>query len=72
MKSKPDAMIFSDGRPDENTRFPKTLDVAAQHLKHKFDALISTRAPSLSAYNQVERRIAPLSEALAGLLLLLP
>ena len=45
-------MIFSDGPPDENTRFPKILDVAAQHLKHKFDALISTRAPSLSAYNQ--------------------
>ena len=62
---KPVAMIFSDGGPDENPRFPKTLDVAAQHFKkHKFDALlISTHAPGLSAYNQM----APLSKALAGL-----
>ena len=43
---KPVAMIFSDGGPDENPRFPKTLDVAVQHFKkHKFDALlISTHA----------------------------
>ena len=67
---KPVAMIFSDGGPDENPRFPKTLDVAVQHFKkHKFEALlIPTHAPDLSAYNQVER-MAPLSEALAGLLL---
>ena len=64
-------LCFSDGGPDENPRFPKTLDVAVQHFKkHKFDALlISTHAPCLSAYNQVERRMAPLSKALAGLLL---
>ena len=68
---KPAAMIFSDGGPDENSRFPKTLDVAVQHFKkHIFDALlISTHAPGLSAYNQVERRMAPLSKAVAGLLL---
>ena len=68
---KPVAMIFSDGGPDENPRFPKTLDVAVQHFKkHKFDVLlISTHAPGLSAYNQVEKRMAPLSKALAGLLL---
>ena len=64
-------MIFSDGGPDENPRFPKTLDVAVQHFKkHKFDVLlISTHAPGLSACNQVEKRMAPLSKALAGLLL---
>ena len=68
---KPVAMIFSDGGPDENPCFPKTLDVAVQHFKkHNFDALlISMHAPSLSAYNQVERRMAPLSKALTGLLL---
>ena len=70
VKSNP-LLCFSDGGPDENPRFPKTLDVAVQHFKkHKFDALlISTHAPCLSAYNQVERRMAPLSKALAGLLL---
>ena len=31
--------------------------------------LISTHAPGMSAYNQVERRMAPLSRALAGLIL---
>ena len=64
-------MIFSDGGPDENPRFPKTLDVAVQHFKkHKFDMLLfSTYAPGLSAYNQVERRMATLSKALVGLLL---
>ena len=63
---KPVAMIFSGGGPDENPRFPKTLDVAVQHFKkHNFDALlISKHAPGLSAYNQVERRMAPLSKAL--------
>ena len=68
---KPVATIFLDGGPDENRRFPKTLDVAVQHFnKHKFDVLlISTHAPGLSAYNQVERRMAPLSKVLAGLLL---
>ena len=68
---KPAAMTFSDGGPDENARFPKTLDVVAQHFKkHKFDALlISTHAPGLSAYNQVVKRMALLSKALAGFLL---
>ena len=57
---KPVAMIFSDGGPDENPCFPKTLDVTVQHFKkHKFDVLlISTHAPGLSAYNQVKRRTA--------------
>ena len=70
-QDKPVAMIFSNGGPDENPHFPKSLDVAVQHFKkHKFDALlISTHAPGLSTYNQVERRMAPLNKALAGLLL---
>ena len=59
------------GGPDENPRFPKTLDAAIQHFKkYNLDALlISTRAPGMSAYKQVERRMAPLSKALSGLLL---
>ena len=68
---KPVAMIYSDGGTDENPCFPKTLDAVIQHFKkHRFDVLlISTHAPGLSAYNQVERRMAPLSKALVGLLL---
>ena len=59
-------MFLSDGGADENPRFPKTLDVAIQHFqKHKSDGLLI----SMSAYNQVERRMAPLSKALAGLVL---
>lgn len=48
-------MIFSDDEPDENLHFSK-------HFKtHKFYAVfVSTHAPSMSAYNQVERRMAPL------------
>ena len=68
---KPIGMILCDGGLDENPRFPKTLDVAIQHFKkYSLDALlISTHAPGMSAYNQVERRMAPLSKALSGLLL---
>ena len=70
-KVKPIGMIFCDGGPDENPRFPKTLDVAIQHSKHyNLDALlISSHAPGMSAYNQVEKRMAPLSKALSGVLL---
>ena len=66
---KPVAMFFSDGGPNENPRFPKTLDVAIQHFKkHKFDVLLtSNHAPGMSAYNQVEQPMAPLSKASAGL-----
>ena len=68
---KPIGMVFCDGGPDENPRFPKTLDVSIQHFKkYNLDALlISTHAPSMSAYNEVERRMVPLSKALFGILL---
>ena len=37
-ETKPIAMIFTDGGPDENRRFSKTPDVSIQHFKkHKFD-----------------------------------
>ena len=64
-------MFYCDGDPDENPRFPKALNVAIQHFKKcSLDALlISRHAPALSAHNQVERRMAPLSEALSGILL---
>ena len=47
------------------------MDFAIQHFKkHNLDALlISTHAPVLSAYNQVEKKMAPLSKALSEILL---
>ena len=65
------AIILCDGGPDENPRSPKTSDVLIQHFKEfNFDVMFaSTLAPSMSAYNKVERRMAPLSKALAGVLL---
>lgn len=68
---KPIWMIFVDGGPDENPRFPKTLRFAVQHFKkHNLDALfIACHAPHQSANNPVERRMAPLSLDLAGVIL---
>lgn len=68
---KPIAILFVDGGPDENPRFPKTIDVYIQQFKKfNLDALlVSTHAPGMSAYNYVERRMAPLSKELAGLIL---
>ena len=70
-KVRPIGILFVDGGPDENPRFPKTIDVYTQHFKkHNLDALFaSTHAPGMSAYNYVERRMAPLSKELAGLVL---
>ena len=69
--TKPIAIIPCDGGPDENPRFPKTPDVSIQHFQElNFDVMfLSTRAPGMSAYNNVERRMAPLSKALSGVLL---
>ncbi|XP_044729638.1 luciferin sulfotransferase-like [Chrysoperla carnea] len=60
-----------DGGPDENPRYQKVIGFAIQHFKrHDLDALfIATNAPGRSAYNRVERRMAPLSRELAGLIL---
>ena len=57
--------FFFEGGPDENPRVPKTLEVAKRHFKKcNLDVLlISKRAPGLSAYNQVERRMASLNKA---------
>ncbi|CAF1181124.1 unnamed protein product, partial [Didymodactylos carnosus] len=68
---KPIVIITVDGGPDENPRFPKTLIAAIRKFrKYNLDALfILTHAPGQSAYNVVERRMAPLSHDLAGLIL---
>lgn len=68
---KPILLMSVDGGPDENPRFPKTLAYAiAKFKKYSFDFLVmSTHAPGNSAFNFVERRMAPLSKELAGVVL---
>lgn len=68
---KPVIIIFVDGGPDENPRYRKVKNFAIEHFKkYNLDALfIATNAPGRSAYNRVERRMAPLSKRLAGVIL---
>ena len=68
---KPIRIITCDGGPDENPRYEKTIDCAIeQFVQSNLDAIfVATNAPGRSAFNRVERRMAPLSRELAGVLL---
>ena len=68
---KPIVVFSVDGGPDENPRYQKVIDVAIHNfVKHILDALfVATNAPGRSAFNRVERRMAPLSRELSGLIL---
>ncbi|XP_041371065.1 uncharacterized protein LOC121384651 [Gigantopelta aegis] len=68
---KPIMIITVDGGPDENPRYTKTIQCAVDYFcSYKLDALfIATNAPGRSAVNRVERRMAPLSHDIAGLVL---
>ena len=68
---KPVLIKTVDGGPDENPRFEKNILGACQvKRKYKHDAVIEvTNAPGLSAFNRVERRMHPLSLAMAGVIL---
>ena len=68
---KPILIMSVDGGPDENPRYQKVIDVAIHHfVKQNIDAMfVATNAPGRSAYNRVERRMAPLSRELSGLIL---
>ena len=68
---KPILVMSVDGGPDENPRFPKTLAYAISKFKsYDFDFMVmATHAPGNSAFNFVERRMAPLSKELAGVVL---
>lgn len=68
---KPVVMISTDGGPDENPRYPSVISFAVQTFSEfDLDALfVFTNAPGHSAYNRVERRMAPLSHQLSGLLI---
>jgi len=68
---KPIVILLVDGGPDENPRYQKTIEIGIHHfIKRNLDALfIATNAPHRSAFNPVERRMAPLSRQLSGLVL---
>ena len=59
------------GGPDENPRYRKTIAFAIDYF-HTYDLdafFLVTNAPGRSAFNRVERRMAPLSKELSGVLL---
>ena len=68
---KPVMVITCDGGPDENPRYQKKIACAINYFcKFDLNAMcVATNAPGRSAYNRVERRMAPLSHDLAGLIL---
>ena len=68
---KPIMIITVDGGPDENPRYSKTIKCAIDYFcTYKLDALfVATNAPGRSAFNRVERRMAPLSHDIAGVVL---
>lgn len=68
---KPVLVFTVDGGPDENPRYKNVIRVAVHHFKkHDLDAIfIATNAPGRSAFNRVERKMAPLSKELSGLIL---
>lgn len=68
---KPVIIVTVDGGPDENPRYQKVISFAINHFKkHDLDGIfIACNAPGRSAYNRVERRMAPLSRELSGLIL---
>lgn len=68
---KPVLIIISDGGLDENPRYEKVIQIAIHHfIKRNLDGLfIATNAPGRSAYNRVERSMAPLCHDLCGLIL---
>lgn len=68
---KPVVIISVDGGPDENPRYSKVIAQNVQHFKDfDLDGLfVVTNAPGRSAYNRVERRMAPLSRQLSMVVL---
>ena len=71
LPKKPIMIVSTDGAQDEAPRFPKSMRVAVFLFKYLgLDVYIhATNAAGLSAFNPCERRMAPLSRALIGLLL---
>ena len=68
---KPVLVITVDGGPDQNPRYQKVIETAVHHfVQNNLDAyFFATNAPGRRAFNRVERRMAPLSKELSGLIL---
>ncbi|XP_023315989.1 uncharacterized protein LOC111693952 isoform X2 [Trichogramma pretiosum] len=68
---KPVLVISVDGGSEENPRYHKTIAYTTKHFKEfALNAVfIMTYAPGRLAFNRVERRMAPLSKALSGVIL---
>ena len=66
---KPLVFVSVDGGPDEASKKQQALAVWVRQFKNNdLDAVfVFTHAPGSSAYNPVERRIAPLSKDTAGI-----
>ena len=71
IKLKPIVIFMSDGASDEAPRFPKPLQTGVALFKElKLDVLLhGVNAAALSAFNPVERCMAPLSHDMAGVIL---
>lgn len=71
VKRKPILLIETDGAQDEAPRYPKPLACAVHLFRFlKLDAFVHVvNAAGLSAFNPVERRMAPLSHDVAGIIL---
>jgi hypothetical protein len=67
---KPIVIFTVDGIPDENPRNKKCFQIAIHHfVNHNLDGLfVTTNAPGRSAFNRVERKMAPLSKELSDLI----
>ena len=50
---KPVEIFLSDGGPDENPRYQKRISIATVAI------FVATNAPGRSAFNPVEKRMAP-------------
>ena len=68
---KPLIFVSEDGGPDGAPKYQQSLASWTKvFLKYNLDALfVFTYAPGNSAYNPLDRRMAPLSQESAGLIL---
>ena len=71
LEAKPVLIFISDGASDEAPRYPKLLQTAVTLFKElKLNILLhGVNAAGFSAFNPVERHVAPLSHDLAGIIL---